>query len=153
MHSLPYVALRFGNVYGPRQNPHGEAGVVAIFTTMLHEGKQPTINGPGTQTRDYVYVGDVVRAVLAALKHLEDGGDSDVFNVGTGIETDVNELFGHLSRLTGADAPEQHGPAKAGEQQRSVLDVHKAGLALDWQPKVPLSQGLEETVAWFKDKE
>ena len=144
-YGVPYTALRFANVYGPRQNPHGEAGVVAIFTERLLDGEQPTINGPGTQTRDYVFVGDVVDAVVKGLAY--DG--SDVFNVGTGIETDVNALFGHLNRLTGTNAPEAHGPAKPGEQQRSVLDVSKAAKHLGWQPTMPLSEGLAQTVDWF----
>ncbi|MFN3597960.1 MAG: NAD-dependent epimerase/dehydratase family protein, partial [Rubricoccaceae bacterium] len=144
-HGIPAVALRFGNVYGPRQNPHGEAGVVAIFTTKLLRGEQPVINGPGTQTRDYVFVGDVVRAVVAALA-LE---KADVVNIGTGVETDVNTLFAHLNRLTGANAPEEHAPAKAGEQQRSVLDVSHAAEVLGWRPETSLAEGLARTVAWF----
>ncbi|MEM1056729.1 MAG: NAD-dependent epimerase/dehydratase family protein [Bacteroidota bacterium] len=149
VYGISSVALRFANVYGPRQNPHGEAGVVAIFAQMLLRGDQPTINGPGTQTRDYVYVGDVVRAVVGAMTL----SGSDVFNVGTGIETDVNELFGHLNRLTEAGAPEHHGEAKAGEQQRSVLDTSKIHKALGWQPTVELSEGLRRTVEWFKQRE
>ena len=145
-HGLPYVALRFANVYGPRQNPHGEAGVVAIFTERLLRGEQPVINGPGKQTRDYVFVGDVVRAVVGALAH----EGSDVINIGTGIETNVNELFGHLNRLTGGRAEEKHGPGMPGEQQRSVLDASHAADVLGWRPEVVLADGLAETVAWFK---
>lgn len=148
MYGMSYVALRFANVYGPRQNPHGEAGVVAIFSERLLDGEQPVINGPGTQTRDYVYVGDVVAALLAGLSH----PSSDVFNVGTGIETDVNQLFGHLNRLTGGRADEVHGEAKPGEQQRSVLDLTKSRSVLGWSPQVDLSDGLARTVAWFKAK-
>ena len=148
-HGIPYAALRFGNVYGPRQNPHGEAGVVAIFSQRLLRGEDVTINGPGTQTRDYVFVGDVVRAFVAGLAH--DG--SGVFNVGTGVETDVNELFGHINRHTGAGAAEQHGPAKPGEQQRSVLDVSHSREALGWEPTVNVGDGLEQTVAWFRERE
>lgn len=145
-YGLPYVALRFANVYGPRQNPHGDAGVVAIFTKRLLKGEQPTINGPGKQTRDYVFVGDVVRALCSALAH--DG--SDVINIGTGVETDVNQLFGHLNRLTGGKAEEKHGPGMPGEQQRSVLDISQAADELGWQPEVALADGLAETVAWFR---
>ena len=145
-YGLDYAAMRFGNVYGPRQNPHGEAGVVAIFTTMLLDGRQPVINGPGKQTRDYVYVGDVVRAFMAAIDHHGSG----VFNVGTGVETDVNELFGHLNRLTGGTAQEQHGEAKPGEQQRSVLDAAHAKETLGWTPDVDVATGLAQTVDWFK---
>ena len=148
MYGIPYTALRFANVYGPRQNPHGEAGVVAIFAERLLAGEQPVINGPGTQTRDYVYVGDVVAALVAALGHPQ----SDVFNVGTGIETDVNELFGHLNRLTGGHAEEVHGNAKPGEQQRSVLDISKSRQVLGWAPTVPLAEGLARTVDWFRAK-
>ena len=148
-HGLPFAALRFGNVYGPRQNPHGEAGVVAIFSQRLLRGEDVTINGPGTQTRDYVYVDDVVRAFVAGLAHDASG----VFNVGTGVETDVNELFGHINRHTGAGAPETHGPAKPGEQQRSVLDVSHARETLGWEPAVSVADGLERTVAWFRERE
>lgn len=147
-HGIESVSLRFANVYGPRQNPHGEAGVVAIFAQMLLRGEQPIINGPGTQTRDYVFVGDVVRAVVGALAH----EGSDVFNVGTGIETDVNELFRHLNALTEAGAPEHHGEAKPGEQQRSVLDTSKIHRALGWQPTVALEDGLRQTVDWFRSR-
>ncbi len=148
-YGLESAALRFGNVYGPRQNPHGEAGVVAIFAQRLLRGEPVTINGEGTQTRDYVFVGDVVRAFVAALGREGTG----IYNVGTGVETDVNELFHHINRFTGAGAQEQHGPAKPGEQQRSVLDVSHTSEALGWQPEVDVATGLEETVAWFKTRE
>ncbi len=148
-YGLDYAALRFGNVYGPRQNPHGEAGVVAIFAQRLLRGEPVTINGEGTQTRDYVFVGDVVRAFVAALGR--DG--SGVFNVGTGVETDVNALFRHINHFTGADAEEVHGPAKPGEQQRSVLDISHTSEALDWRPEVDVETGLGRTVEWFKDRE
>jgi len=148
LYGIPYVALRFANVYGPRQNPHGEAGVVAIFTERLLAGEQPVINGPGLQTRDYVYVGDVVDAVMRALAY--DG--SGAFNVGTGVETDVNTLFGHLNRLTGANVEERHGPAKPGEQQRSVLDTTLARRVLGWAPRVALDEGLARTVEWFRTR-
>jgi UDP-glucose 4-epimerase len=146
VYGLPYVALRFGNVYGPRQNPHGEAGVVAIFTERLLDGKQPVINGPGLQTRDYVFVGDVVRAVTAALE----AEGSDVLNVGTGVETDVVTLFRHLNALTGGHAEEVHAEAKPGEQQRSVLDTARIRERLGWQAEVPLEEGLRRTVEWFR---
>ena len=148
-YGIPYAALRFGNVYGPRQNPHGEAGVVAIFTQRLLRGEAVTINGPGTQTRDYVYVGDVVRAFVAALAREESG----IFNVGTGVETDVNELFHHINRFTDAGAAESHGPAKPGEQQRSVLDTALARETLGWEPEVGVAEGLSQTVAWFRERE
>lgn len=148
-YGIEAAALRFGNVYGPRQNPHGEAGVVAIFAQRLLRGEDVTINGEGTQTRDYVFVGDVVRAFVAALGREGSG----IFNVGTGIETDVNQLFRHINRYTGAEAEERHGPAKPGEQQRSVLDISRTSEVLDWQPEVDVARGLEETVAWFKERE
>ncbi len=148
-YGLDYAALRFGNVYGPRQNPHGEAGVVAIFTQRLLRGQDVTINGEGKQTRDYVFVGDVVRAFVAALGNDESG----IYNVGTGVETDVNQLFGHINDFTGAGAEEQHGPAKPGEQERSVLDVSHTQRALGWTPEVDVARGLETTVDWFRARE
>ena len=146
VHGLSHIILRYANVYGPRQNPHGEAGVVAIFTTRMLEGKQPVINGPGGQTRDYVYVGDVVEANILALTHPR----PDIFNIGTGVETDVNTLFGHLRKLTGSPCREDHGPAKRGEQQRSVLDSLKAREVLGWEPRITLPSGLERTVGYFR---
>lgn len=143
---LPFVSLRYANVYGPRQNPHGEAGVVAIFTSKMLAGQQPIINGDGKQTRDYVYVKDVVRANLAALTYK----GSDTFNIGTGIETDVNQLFTALRDLTGSRCNERHGPAKPGEQLRSVIDASKAKKILDWSPEFSLRQGLQETVEYFR---
>ena len=142
------VALRYANIYGPRQNPHGEAGVVAIFTREMLGGGQPVINGPGEQTRDYVYVGDVVQANLAALDH--DG--SGVFNVGTGRETSVNELFRMLRAETGANVDKTHGPAKPGEQERSVLGYRKADHEIGWAPQVPIEEGLARTVEWFRSR-
>ena len=147
-YGISYAALRYANVYGPRQNPHGEAGVVAIFCERLLRGEQPVINGDGTQTRDYVYVGDLVRANLAAL-------DSDfvgAVNLGTGIETDVNAIFRVLVRLCDSSAPERHGPAKPGEQRRSVIDNARARSVLGWQPQVSLEEGLRQTVAFFRER-
>ena len=145
-YGITYAALRYANVYGPRQNPHGEAGVVAIFTEKLLRGEQPVINGDGKQMRDYVYVADLVRANLAALTSDFVGA----LNLGTGVETDVNALFDHLRRLCGASVPEQHGPAKAGEQRRSVIDSALAGRVLGWRPQVSLEEGLRQTVAFFR---
>ncbi len=147
-YGIPFVALRFGNVYGPRQNPHGEAGVVAIFAERLLDGQQPVIYGHGEQTRDYVYVGDVVRAVLAGLDY--DG--SETVNVGTGRETSVNRLFHVINDLTGGHADEVHADAKPGEQQRSVLDVSHADEVFGWQPQVTLETGLARTVDWFRER-
>ena len=148
-HGLDYAALRFGNVYGPRQNPHGEAGVVAIFAQRLLRGQDVTINGEGKQTRDYVFVGDVVKAFVAALA----ADQSGVYNVGTGVETDVNELFRHINEHSGAGADEVHGPAKPGEQERSVLDYSHTQRSLGWTPEVDVATGLKTTVDWFRQRE
>ncbi len=145
---LPYVALRYANVYGPRQNPHGEAGVIAIFAERLLRGQQAVVFGDGENTRDYVFVGDVVRANLAALAYDEVGA----FNVGTGIETTVNDLFDRVNTLTEAGATRQHAAAKVGEQRRSCLNVALAGQALGWQPQVALGDGLTQTVEFFMEK-
>lgn len=143
---LQYINLRYTNVYGPRQNPHGEAGVVAIFTSKMLIGAQPIINGDGKQTRDYVYVKDVVESNIAALSY----SDSDIFNIGTGIETDVNLLFTMLRELTKSNCEKKRGPPKHGEQQRSVIDASKAKKLLGWQPQYTLREGLRETVEYFK---
>lgn len=145
-YGIDYVALRYANVYGPRQNPHGEAGVVAIFTERMLQGRQPFINGDGLQTRDYVYVGDVVRANLAAL----DYDASGIINVGTGIETNVVELFRAIRALIDPEIPEEHAPGKPGEQRRSVLGYDLAQRVLGWSPTVSLEEGLRRTVAWFR---
>ncbi len=147
-YAIPYVVLRYGNIYGPRQNPHGEAGVVAIFSERMLKGEQAVVNGDGLQTRDYVFVGDVVRANLAALAHTGSG----IFNVGTGVETDVVTLFRTIREHTGSDIEETHVPAKAGEQRRSVLSYEKTRQTLGWQPEVDVREGLRRTVAWFKEK-
>jgi UDP-glucose 4-epimerase len=146
VNGLEHVILRYANVYGPRQNPHGEAGVVAIFVSKMLSGMEPVINGDGAQTRDYVYVGDVVAANMLALA-LQGSG---VFNIGTGIETTVNELFGVLRRLTGSACRENHGPAKKGEQSRSVIDSSLATRVMGWAPRVTLARGLRETVDYFR---
>lgn len=145
---LNYIALRYSNVYGPRQNPHGEAGVIAIFTKKMLEGSQPQINGDGEQTRDYVYVSDVVAANLLSLNY----DKSEVFNIGTGIETNVNTLFRKLRELTDSTCEEFHAPPKKGEQQRSVLDYSRVNRLLGWKPKVNLDVGLRLTVEYFKSK-
>ncbi len=145
-YGLRTVSLRYANVYGPRQDPHGEAGVVAIFSQALLDGQPITINGDGTQTRDYVFVADVVQANLAALTTDVHGP----FNVGTGVETDVNALAAHLQRLTGATDRARHGPAKPGEPRRSVLDCGRAARMLGWMPAGALADGLEATVAFFR---
>jgi UDP-glucose 4-epimerase len=146
IHNIEYVALRYANVYGPRQNPHGEAGVVAIFIRKMLEGENAIINGDGLQTRDYVFVGDVVRANLAALNY----GQSGIFNIGTGVETNVNELFRWIRELTGSDIPETHIDPKAGEQMRSVLGTERANRDLGWMPEYSIEDGLRATVDWFR---
>lgn len=144
---LPYIALRYGNVYGPRQNPHGEAGVIAIFTSLMLDGKAPIINGDGAQTRDYVYVGDVVKANIAALEsEIEEG----VFHIGTGKETDVNEIFRLVNWQFGKVFEATYGPAKSGEVKRSALETRKAEALLNWKPEVDISEGITATVTWFK---
>lgn len=148
VYSIDYIVLRYANVYGPRQNPHGEAGVVAIFCNKLLKGEQPLINGDGKQTRDYVYVGDVVKANLLALSY----NGTNTFNIGTGIETDVNFLFRTLSASLNPQCPEQHGPAKAGEQQRSVISAKKIESLLGWKPTVTIEEGLRLTAEYFRTK-
>jgi UDP-glucose 4-epimerase len=147
-YGIPYIALRYANIYGPRQDPHGEAGVVAIFTLRLLAGEQPIVNGDGKQTRDYVFVGDVARANLAALQADYTGP----INIGTSIETDVNQLFGHLRHLTGSAVPEVHGPAKLGEQRRSVLAWGRTAQVLGWRPEIQLEEGLRQTVEYFRTR-
>jgi len=147
-YGLAYTALRYANVYGPRQDPHGEAGVVAIFSSLLLRGQTAVVNGDGGQTRDYVYVGDVVRANLAALER----GDGLGINIGTGIETDVNTLFRKLRDLSGSRQEEIHGPAMPGEQRRSVIENALAYNELGWYPETSLDDGLALTLAYFRDK-
>jgi UDP-glucose 4-epimerase len=139
-------ALRFANVYGPRQNPLGEAGVVAIFSRRLLAGETCLINGDGEQTRDYVYVGDVADASLAAVM----APITDVANIGTGVETSVNELYRRLSAAAGVERPPSHGPAKPGEQRRSALDASRAQHLLGWKATTPLDDGLKKTLEYFR---
>lgn len=143
---LRYISLRYSNVYGPRQNPEGEAGVVAIFIGRLLKGKEPVINGDGEQTRDYVYVDDVVEANISATRSETEGS----FNIGTGIETSVNKILSNLIDITKVDIKGIHGPPKKGEQRISVLDCSKAIKSLGWKPKVTLEDGLRRTVLYFK---
>jgi UDP-glucose 4-epimerase len=147
-HGLHAVILRYANVYGSRQNPHGEAGVVAIFTATILRGDQPVINGDGKQTRDYVYVGDVVRANLIALQCQ----GFHIFNVGTGIETNVQEIFELIVKTSGTSVDATYGPAKVGEQRRSVLDTTKIARMFGWRPSVKLEEGLVATVAYLKNE-
>jgi UDP-glucose 4-epimerase len=145
LYGTKHVSLRYGNVYGPRQDPHGEAGVVAIFFNKLRDGERPTVFGDGSQTRDYVYVGDVVRATLAAAER--DGG---VYNVGTGRETSVVELLELCQRIAGTSIDPELAPPRPGELQRSVLDPSRAVDELAWRPERSLDDGLRETWEFFK---
>jgi UDP-glucose 4-epimerase len=147
-YGLPYAALRYANVYGPRQDPHGEAGVVAIFCGNLAAGRGSTINGSGEQTRDYVYVGDVARANVLALEG--EAPSAGAYNVGTGIETSVNELYEVLRETSGRELPPAHGPAKPGEQLRSSVDPTAAARVLGWRPETDLASGLEQTLLFFE---
>ena len=145
-YDFEYTVLRYANIYGPRQNSKGEAGVVAIFSTKLLANEQPIINGTGKQTRDYVFVGDVVKANLITLK--DDA--CDIYNVGTAKETDVNELFNKLNKLAGSNKEEKHGPAAPGEQMRSVITSEKLFKKFNWKPSTTLDNGLKETVEYFR---
>jgi UDP-glucose 4-epimerase len=147
-HGITFTALRYSNVYGPRQDPHGEAGVVAIFCGRLLDGKPCTIYGDGGQTRDYVFVGDVARANLLAAEKRFDGP----LNVGTGVEADVNAVYGHLARAAGVSRAAEYAPARLGEQRRSCIDPSAAGKALGWRPEVALADGLARTLAFFKQQ-
>jgi UDP-glucose 4-epimerase len=145
-YGLRYTILRYPNVYGPRQDPFGEAGVVAIFIGQMLRNLQPVINGDGEQLRDYVYIADVVRANLLVLQ----SGDNDVFNVGWGRGTSVNEIFRLLRDITQSGARKVHGPAKLGEIRQTYLDSNKAKRLLGWEPQIPLHEGLQKTVDYFK---
>ncbi|PIQ63169.1 MAG: UDP-glucose 4-epimerase [Bacteroidetes bacterium CG12_big_fil_rev_8_21_14_0_65_60_17] len=144
-YDISWTALRYGNVYGPRQNPHGEAGVVAIFAQRLLAGLPTVVNGDGQQTRDYVHVRDVVAANMAALEKRCVG----TINIGTGVETNVNQLFRIVRDTVAPGVAVKHGPGKPGEQRRSVLSWAKAQRSLDWKPTIGVEDGLRETAAWF----
>ncbi len=148
-YGMPFAALRYSNVYGPRQDPHGEAGVVAIFCGRLLEGMPCTVFGDGKQTRDYVFAGDVARANLLAAEKRFDGP----LNVGTGIETDVVELYGHLARAAGVEREPEHAPPRLGEQRRSCIDPSAAARIIGWRPEVRVADGLARTFEWFKARQ
>lgn len=145
LYGLPFVVLRYANVYGPRQNPHGEAGVVAIFCQKILEGKTPVIYGDGEQTRDYVYVEDVTQANLLALNEKIEG----TFNIGTGRETSVNTLFQILAQVSGQSSVE-YAAAKLGEQRRSVISPQNAARTLNWNLKTEFQDGIAKTWQWFE---
>ncbi len=145
---IQVISLRYANVYGPRQDSEGESGVTSIFLQKMLNNEQPIIHGNGRQTRDFVFVDDVAEASLAAM-----GPDSyGTYNVGTGVETSINELFRMLVGLTGASCKEVHGPARQGEQMRSVIDPAKIRQDLGWEPKVDLAEGLKKTVSFYQEK-
>ena len=153
VHGMDCVALRLGNVYGPRQDPHGEAGVVAIFCGRILDGRALTVFGDGEQTRDYVYVKDVAAAAfLTATANLpkQERLDSRGFNIGTGVGTSVNQLANTLLRVAGSDAAIEYAPPRPGEQQHSFLSVAKAEKQLGWKSSISLDEGLSESFEWFK---
>ena len=145
-YGLHYTILRYPNVYGPRQDPFGEAGVVSIFIGQMLRNIQPVINGDGEQMRDYVYIADVVRANLI----VSHSGDNNVFNVGWGKGTSVNQIFHMLKSIVGSEFPEVHGPAKLGEIRHTYLDSRKVADVLGWRPQVSLQEGLQKTVDYFR---
>jgi UDP-glucose 4-epimerase len=148
LYGLGYTILRYANVYGPRQDPHGEAGVVAIFTSQMLAGEPAIVHGDGLQERDLVYAGDCARANVAALEQDRDG----IFNIGSGAGTTINDLFERLAKLTGYARPRQHGPARLGDVYRSFLSCDLAARELGWQPAFDLDQGLQATVTYFQQR-
>lgn len=141
-YGLKYTVLRYPNVYGPRQNPFGEAGVIAIFTYKMLNGETPTINGKGDKERDFCFVGDVARANVLSLTR----GDNQIYNIGSGVGTDINTLYEKLQRATGFHLPANHVPDKPGEVYKIYLDASKAGRELGWEANVGLDEGLQLTV-------
>lgn len=148
LYGIPYVSLRYSNVYGPRQNAHGESGVVAIFSEMMMAGKTPVINGDGTHTRDYVYVADVVKANLLALD-TEFVGE---LNIGTTTEISTNEVFDAVVKELGLNLQKQYGPARPGEQVTSSLSYQKAQEKLGWAPTVTFAEGVKKVAEWYKEQ-
>jgi UDP-glucose 4-epimerase len=148
-YDLDYSVIRYPNVYGPRQDPYGEAGVVAIFTRQMLRGEHVTINGSGEQVRDYVNVTDCARSNLMLL----DQGSGHVYNLGSGIGTTVNEIFQQLKGITGYTKPALYGPAKAGETFKIYLNAGRAERELGWRPTIPLAEGLKRTMDYFKEVE
>jgi UDP-glucose 4-epimerase len=149
-YGLNHLILRYANVYGPRQNSKGEAGVVAIFTDKLSKNQIPVINGDGTQTRDYVFVNDVVDAAMLALE--DSKFKKPIFNIGTGVETSVNNLYELITKEVGKDISANYAPSKIGEQKRSCLDSSKIKKELNWQPKYNLEKGIKKTINYFYEK-
>ncbi len=148
-YGIDYTILRYANIYGPRQDPNGEAGVISIFAGRMLAGGPVTINGDGEQLRDYVYVADCVRASALALSR----GEQVTVNIGTGVGTSVLQIFAALSDITGYDSPPVHGPSKAGEVPRNELDARRAAALLGWEPAVDLQEGLQRTVDYIRATE
>ncbi len=146
LHSIEFTSLAMANIYGPRQDPHGEAGVVAIFAGLLLDEKPCTIFGDGKQTRDFVYVDDAVDAFVRAA----DRGSGLLCNIGTGRETSVNQLYEAMAHAAGVDAPAVYAPPRAGELERSCLDPARAELHLGWKPWTEIEVGVAETLRWFR---
>jgi UDP-glucose 4-epimerase len=149
LYGMDYTVIRYPNVFGPRQDPFGEAGVVAIFIGQMLDGKQVTMNGSGEQVRDFVYVADCARANLLALEN----GGGQTYNLGAGIGTTINEIFSRLKGITAYPLDARHGPPKAGETFRIYLTADRAQKDLGWNPTVSLQEGLERTVAYFREAE
>ena len=147
-YGLPYVALRYANVYGPRQNPHGEAGVVAVFSKRVVAGQGCTIFGEGKQTRDFVFGPDVARANYLAAQ----GDYVGAANIGTGVETDINRLYELIAEAGGSSLKAEHAPGKPGEQLRSCIDASHAKKVLGWEPSVQLAEGLKRTLHFFREQ-
>ncbi len=146
IYGLKYTTMRYSNVYGKRQDPMGEAGVISIFSNLLLQNKQPTIFGDGKQTRDYVYVKDVVSANVLAMEK----GDNEAFNIGTGIQTDVTALFKTMQDIIGFKGEPVYAPSRPGELLKNCLDNSKAKKLLGWQPRYTLKEGMKETIEWVK---
>jgi UDP-glucose 4-epimerase len=149
-YGMEYTVLRYPNVFGPRQDPKGEAGVVAIFTGQMLAGRQVVINGDGEQERDFVYVGDCAHANLLAITHPHPSG---VYNLGSASGTNINQIFQVLKDITGYSKEAVHGPAKLGETRKIYLDASKAQQQLDWQPRVGFLDGMKQTVDYFQKSE
>ncbi len=148
VHGLDYTALALSNVYGPRQDPHGEAGVVAIWSRRMLAGDECLLFGDGEQTRDFVYVADVADAFARAATR----GDGELINIGTAVQTTVNELYATIAKSLSVDRPAHYEPARAGELRHIALDVSKAKQMLDWEPRTPLAEGIPLTTAWFAER-
>jgi len=149
IYNLKYTVLRYGNVYGPRQDPYGEAGVVAIFSGKMLNNQEVNIFGDGEQVRDYVYVGDVVKANILCLEN----GDDEIFDIGTGKSASVNQLFSEMKQLTGYSKEPVYKPQRPGELIRSSLDVGKAKKKLGWKAETSLREGLKKTIDFFRGRD